>query len=293
MAAAVPPLADDSVAARRERSEAVVRALPYPHDDGVARFAHRLALPGRDIAVRVYRPRAGRLPGLLYLHGGGWVVGSLDTHDGACAWLAREAGVVVASVDYRLAPEHPFPAPNDDALAALEWLHANAGDLDVDAARIAIGGDSAGAHLAIGAAMDARDRGGPAIALQLLLYPVIARDFDTPSYLAHAQGPTLTRADMQWFWNHYAPAGTVAEARLEPASGTLRGLPPAYVVVAGLDPLRDEGAAFAAQLRAAGVATAFDEEPALPHGFLRAAPYVPAAERAMRRAANALKEGLA
>src|SRR6185312_5028599 len=180
--AAVPRSADASAIARRARSEAIARHFPFPAD-GVARDDHWIAGAGHEVPLRLYRPRQGTLPALVYLHGGGWVSGSSGTHDGFCGALARDAGILVASVHCRRAPENPWPAPNDDAYAALAWLAGNAGLLDIDAKRIGVGGDSAGGHLAIGAALEARDRGTPAVAWQLLIYPVVEPDFDTPSYI--------------------------------------------------------------------------------------------------------------
>jgi acetyl esterase len=229
---------------------------------------------------------------MLYLHGGGWVAGSVDTHDGVCASLALDASVVVASVQYRRAPESPFPAPNDDAYAALQWLAASADDLDIDPSRIALAGDSAGAHLAIGAAIEARDRGGPRVTSQLLFYPVVAPDFETPSYREHANG-TLTRADMMEYWNHYLPGGgTRADSRALPLQGSLRRLPPAHVVVAGLDPLHDEGVTLVERLRDDGVEAMLVDEPTLVHGFLRASPFVRRANDVRRAAARAVGEAL-
>jgi len=265
--------------------EVIARQFPFPAD-AVSRRDHWLHLPGREILVRAYRPGEGRLPALLYLHGGGWVAGSVDTHDGVCAALAAEANAVVASVQYRRAPESPCPAPNDDAFAALQWLSGSADELDVDAARIAVAGDSAGAHLAIGAAIEARDRGGPRVALQLLFYPVVAPDFETTSYREHANG-TLTRADMMEYWAHYLPQGIArADPRALPLQGSLRGLPPAHVVVAGLDPLHDEGVALAKRLRDDGVEASLVDEPSLVHGFLRASPFVRRAREVRQAAAR-------
>ena len=273
VAAAVPPLATTSPAARRTRMEAVAQAFPYPPDK-VERRDHWLHLPGRELLVRTYRPSAGRLPAILYLHGGGWVAGSVATHDGACAALAADANAVVANVQYRRAPENPWPGPNDDTFAALQWLAESARELDIDAQRIAVAGDSAGAHLALGAAIEARDRGGPRLALQILIYPVVAPDFETASYREHAVSPTLTRADMIEYWNHYLPnAAEKGDARAVPLRASPRGLPPAHIIVAGLDPLHDEGVALAQRLREAGVPVELVDEPTLVHGFLRAAPY--------------------
>lgn len=280
------------IPARRARMEAIQRRFPPP-EDAVARTDHVVALPARELRVRVYRPTAGTRPAIVYFHGGGWVAGSLSTHDGACAALAQMAQAVVASVDYRLAPEHPFPGPNDDAFAALQWVVASARALDVDTGRLAVGGDSAGAHLAAGLAQEARDRGIP-LAFQLLIYPVIEPDFDSASYREHAVSATLTRADMIDYWNHYlCGALETRDPRAVPSrAATLAGLPPAHVVVAELDPLRDEGVRYAGLLRAAGVAAGLVEAPRLAHGFLRAAPYARAARDAQTALALATGRAL-
>lgn len=292
VAAALPPVPAASVHARRARQEAVARRFPHP-PDRVERTEHWLHLPGRELMVRVYRPAGGCLPAVLYLHGGGWVAGSVATHDGPCAALAADANVVVASVQYRRAPENPFPAANDDAFAALRWLTEAAHELGVDASRVAVAGDSAGAHLALGACMEARDGGGPDIALQVLVYPVADVDFDTPSYLAHAVSPTLTRADMIGYWQHYLPDGhAVADPRAVPLRAPLHGLPPAYVVVVGLDPLHDEGVALAGRLRLAGGTAELVVEPTLVHGFLRMAPYARRAREGQRAMGEWVGEAL-
>ena len=278
VAAAVPPIPFPTPSVRRIRMEEIARRFPFPADQ-VARHDHWLHLPGRELFLRIYRPGPGRLPAILYLHGGGWVAGSVNTHDGVCAALAKEADVVVVSVQYRRAPESPFPAPNDDTFAALQWLCSSARDLDVDSSRIAVSGDSAGAHLAMGAAIEARDRGGPSIALQVLFYPVVAPDFETPSYREHANG-TLTRADMIEYWSHYLPNDARGDHRAHPLRASLRGLPPAHIVVAGLDPLHDEGVTLAEQLQRQGVATVLVDEPTLVHGFLRTSPFVQRARAA-------------
>lgn len=276
--------------------EAIARRFPFPAD-AISREDHWLHLPGRELLVRVYRPGPGRLPAILYLHGGGWVAGSVATHDGGCAMLARDAHAVVASVQYRRAPESPFPAPNDDTYAALQWLAGAAHELDIDASRIAVAGDSAGAHLALGAAIESRDRGGPAIALQLLFYPVVAPHFETGSYRAHANA-TLSRADMIDYWDRYLPGHPVGgDQRALPLTGSLRGLPPAHVVVAGIDPLHDEGVELVQRLLDSAAHATLADEPALTHGFLRASPFVRRARevtQAMARAAgDALKRSAA
>jgi acetyl esterase len=278
----LPPPAQLDVAARRTRMEAIAERFPAP-PDRIARRDHWIALPGREILVRLYRPVPGTLPVLVYFHGGGWIGGSVSTHDGACATLADDAHIVVASVQYRRPPENPFPAPNDDAYAACEWVAANAKVLDIDLARLAVGGDSAGAHLAAGVTLEARERRGPAIAFQLLIYPVIAPDFETASYLRNAVTPSLTRADMIEYWHHYLPDLATRDSRAVPLrAATHAGLPHAHVVVAAFDPLRDEGVRYAEMLTRAGVATTCVETPALTHGFVRAAPFVATARDAQR-----------
>ena len=279
---AIPVPAVLDADARRARMEAIQRRFP-PTPDTVSREDAFITLPGRELFVRIFRPGEGIRPALVFFHGGGWVAGSVLTHDGIGAALARDADVVVVSVAYRRAPENPFPLPNDDAYAALAWVAANASTLGVDAARLAVGGDSAGAHLAAGVAIEARER-GPTLAFQLLVYPVIEPDFESPSYLEHANSPTLTRADMIAYWRHYAPeAATTTDARAVPSrAASHAGLPPAHVVVASLDPLRDDGLRYAQRLRDAGVATTVAEAARLPHGFLRAAPYSSAARAAQQ-----------
>ncbi|MEP7205668.1 MAG: alpha/beta hydrolase [Casimicrobiaceae bacterium] len=283
VAAVVPWPAVRTPEARRNRMEAIARRFPGPAD-AVVRTDHWLVLNGRELLVRLYRPQAGRLAALLYLHGGGWAAGSVTTHDGACATLAQDAGIVVASVQYRRTPENPWPAPNDDCYAALQWLAGHAATFDIDARSLGVGGDSAGAHLAIGVALEARERRGPALALQLLVYPVVEPDFETSSYREHAETATLTRADMMEYWRLYLPPGTTqADNRALPGRASLQGLPPACVVVAGMDPLCDEGRQFAARLRAAGVDASVIEAPTMTHGFLRAAPYVAAARESQQQ----------
>jgi acetyl esterase len=289
----IPLPAVVDVAARRARMEAINKRFP-PEPDRVDRADLFITLPGRELFVRVYRSAPGRRPALVYFHGGGWVAGSVFTHDGACAALAENAQIVVVSVEYRRAPENPFPAPNDDAYAALTWVAANAAALDIDPARLAVGGDSAGAHLAAGAAIEARTAGGPALVFQLLVYPVIEPDFESPSYRAHAVSPTLTRADMIDYWADYLPGDLATrDPRAVPSrAATLAGLPPAHVVVAELDPLHDEGVRYAEALAGAGVMASVVEVPALTHGFLRAAPFVKAADDAQRALGRAAGRAL-
>lgn len=231
--------------------------------------------PGGPLPLRVYQPIAGApagRPAVVFAHGGGFVFCDLDTHDELCRAMANAVGAVVVSVDYRLAPEHPAPAAAEDVYAALEWVHSRAGVLGADPARVVVAGDSAGGNLAAVVALMARDRSGPAIAAQALIYPVIDDDFDTPSYLEFAEGHFNTRAAMRWYWGHYAPAGSRGAAnpqQVSPArADTLAGLPPAIVVTAGRDPLDHEGHAYAERLRADGVPTIYRRYSELFHGFL-------------------------
>lgn len=233
--------------------------------------------PGGPLPLRVYQPLAdtatetGR-PTVVFAHGGGFVFCDLDTHDELCRAMANAVGAMVVSVDYRLAPEHPAPAAAEDVYAALQWVHAHADELGADPARVVVAGDSAGGNLAAVVALMARERSGPEIAVQVLLYPVIDDDFDTPSYREFAEGYFNTRAAMQWYWRQYAPTGSrsaVDSQQVSPArADTLAGLPPAIVVAAGRDPLAHEVGAYAEQLRAAGVPTTYRCYDQLFHGFL-------------------------
>ena len=209
----------------------------------------RVPGPGGEVPVRVYASeRGGVRPALIYFHGGGFVFGNLDTHDAVCRALAKESGAVVISVDYRLSPEHKFPAAVEDSHAVTVWVAANAERLGVDARRIAVGGDSAGGNLATVIAMRCRDAGGPALASQVLLYPVTDfSSFETASHQELGEGYFLTRAAMEWFCGHYlASADLARHPEASPLlAPNLRGLPPALVITAEFDPLRDEGEAYA------------------------------------------------
>jgi len=207
---------------------------------------------------------------LVFFHGGGWVIGNLDTHDMVCRALANAAGCLVVSVDYRLAPEARFPAAAEDCYAATAWVAEHARSLGGDGSRIAVGGDSAGGNLSASVALMARDRGGPPIAFQLLIYPVAAADFETASYRACAEGYGLSRADMIWFWDHYVPdTRDRANPYVAPlGADDLSGLPSALVITAEYDPLRDEGEALAAKLSAAGVPTTLARYDGQIHGFV-------------------------
>lgn len=226
----------------------------------VARIEDRRILAGDDVTVgaRVYTPEGGDgpFPGVVYFHGGGWVIGDLETHDHLCRAMAKGSGAVVVSVDYRLAPEVRFPAAAEDCYAATRWVAAHGAELRIDPARLAVAGDSAGGNLAAVVAQMARDRGEPRLVFQLLLCPVTDYGFDTASYRENADGYLLTKNAMAWFWHHYLsdPAVEGRDPRASPMRAeSLAGLPPAHVVTAEYDPLRDDGEAYAARLREAGV----------------------------------------
>ncbi|PYN15713.1 MAG: acetyl hydrolase [Candidatus Rokuibacteriota bacterium] len=254
--------------------------------------------PGGPIPLRVYRP-AGvaasvALPGLLYFHGGGWVIGDLDTHDVLCRQLTAEAGVTVVNVDYRLAPEHKFPAAADDAWAATRWTVAHASEFGVDAGRLAVGGDSAGGNLAAVVALQARDAGAPIIKLQVLVYPVTDVAAESRSYQDFSEGYMLTRESMRWFTAHYlAAAGQANDWRVSPLRASSHaGLPPALVVTAGFDPLRDEGAAYAAKLQQAGVLVDYVCYGGMIHGFAGMGKLIETGNRAVSHIAATLRQTL-
>jgi acetyl esterase len=233
---------------------------------------------------------------LVYFHGGGWVLGDLESHDRVCRALANQAGCVVVSIDYRLAPEHVFPAGAEDCYAATKWVSENAASVNGDATRLAVGGDSAGGNLAAVVSMMARDRGGPAINFQLLLYPVTDCALDTPSQKEFAaDGYVLSRADMEWFWKNYAD--TAAEKNNPYAcplrAKDLKSLPPALVLTASHDPLRDEGERFAGRLIAAGVPVVCTRYEGVTHGFVSFADALDKGKEGQRQAADALKAAFA
>jgi acetyl esterase len=227
--------------------------------------------PAGDLPVRIYTPdAAGPRPVFTYFHGGGFVFCSIETHDGTCRRLANATGAVVVSVEYRLAPECPFPAAPDDCYAATVWSHEHAEELDADAGQLVVAGDSAGGNLAAVVAQMARDRGGPPIAFQALVYPVIDGACDTPSYSQNAEGYFLERQAMRWFWDQYlGPGGNCDDPLASPnRASNLSGLPPAIVITAEYDPLRDEGEAYASALDAAGVPVTMRRYDGMIHGFV-------------------------
>jgi acetyl esterase len=257
-------------------------------------------IPGPDVpvGVRVYRPEGdGPFGGLVFYHGGGWVIGDLESHDSLCRQLCSGAGVVVVSVDYRLAPEHPCPAGSRDAWTALQWVAANGSELGIDTGRLAVGGDSAGGNLSALVALRARDEGGPDLRLQLLIYPATDLTFESPSIKENGDGYFLTAESMHWFCDHYLGVdrqhgdpndGTVSPLR----AASLAGAAPARVVTAEFDPLRDEGDAYAARLAKDDVEVEHDTNPGMIHGFFQMGAMAPAANAAVERAVEHVRRAI-
>ena len=250
------------------KMELIVASEPEP----VAHVENRvISGPEGEIPLRIYTPAGdGPFPLLVFFHGGGWVVCNLDTHDDVCRNLANGAGCIVVSVDYRLAPEHKFPAAPEDCYAATQWVAQNAARLNGDTSRIAVGGDSAGGNLTAAVTLMARDQNGPSLIFQLLIYPVTDATGSSPSMLENAEGYGLTREDMIWFTNHYLnneeeQKNPLASPLLAP---DLRDLPPALIISAEYDPLRDEGEIYGQRLKEAGVPVTLTRYNGMIHGFV-------------------------
>jgi len=248
--------------------------------------------PSTEIPVRIYTPKgAGPFPVLVYFHGGGWVLGNLDGWDATCRMLTNAVECVTVSVDYRLAPEHKFPKPAEDCYAATQWVADNAASIDGDPARIAIGGDSAGGNLAAVVALMARDHGKPRLAYQLLIFPATDAAMDSASIKQCADGYFLTRDGMAWFWKQYVrDDADRAHPYASPLRAqNLRGLPPALVITAEFDPLRDEGEAYGARLREAGVPVAVTRYDGTIHGFFLMPSVLDQGKKAVAEAVAALR----
>lgn len=254
-------------------------ATPPEDQEAVGRVEDlEIPVAGGTIPARLYVPEGATNPAVMvHFHGGGWVYMNLATHDGYCRTLANRAGVAVVAVEYRKAPEHPFPVPFDDCYAALEWVHANAASLGVDGSKMGVVGDSAGGNLAAAVALAARDRNGPKIGVQILTYPAVDRSMSAASIEENAAAPLLGKPQMAWFWDHYTSGGADDDdTRLSPlAAASLAGLPPALVSTAEFDPLRDEGDAYAGKLGEAGVEVEHLKYPGVFHGFLLMAKIIP------------------
>jgi acetyl esterase len=249
------------------------------------------AIPARIYTPKSLRKSNGLSPCLVFFHGGGWVIGDLDSHDVVCRKLAHEGELIVISVDYRLAPEHKFPAAADDAIAATKWVAGNAKTLGIDAAQILVGGDSAGGNLAAVVALAARDGDGPKLAGQVLIYPATDFAMSHPSHREPETSILLTHSVIKWFSNHYLSGTTdIDNWKASPARAqTLAGLPPSYVMTAGADPLRDEGDEYAARLKQAGVAVTYRHFPGQFHGFFTMGKLLPQANIALSEIAGWLK----
>lgn len=257
-----------------EEALRLVRVLPNSPPPGNTEDRLIDACKGQQIRLRLYFPEgvSKGLPVLMHLHGGGFVTGTIEMDDGRCSRLAQQAQCIVASVDYPLAPEHPFPEPIEGAFAVWRWLTASASEFGGDPTRMAVSGSSAGGHLAIGVCILARDRKALMPLLQLLSYPVVDPSLATGSYEQFANGPFLTLARMAWFWKQYA-AGSQPKGHLwDPSSGPLAGLPPAHVITAEFDVLRDEAEMYVESLRGAGVSATHSRHAGMLHGFIAIAP---------------------
>jgi acetyl esterase/lipase len=240
-----------------ELESAKALSIPAPHG----------SIPARIYIPKTLRKKDGLSPCLAFFHGGGFVIGDLDSHDVVCRKLAHEGEMIVISVDYRLAPEHKFPAAAEDCIGATQWIAANAKQLGIDVARLTVGGDSAGGNLAAVVAIAARDGAGPKIAGQVLIYPATDFRMNHPSHSEPETSLLLTHSVIKWFINHYMGDGDIDDWRASPARAKLAGLPPAYVLVAGGDPLRDEGNEYADKLKQAGVSVTYRFFPGQFHGF--------------------------
>jgi acetyl esterase/lipase len=294
-ASGAPPLHELSVA---EARQVIVTLFGVEGDpEPVGAVVDRM-IPGAagEISARMYTPRGtGPFPILVYFHGGGWVIGNLDAYDATCRALTKAARCIVVAMEYRLAPEHPFPAAPEDCYAATQWVAAHATAIGGDPTRLALGGDSAGGNLTAVVAQMVRDRGGPALCYQLLVYPVTDHNYDTASYRENAEGYLLTRDAMVWFWNHYlrSPADGSNPMASPLRADNLRGLPPAMVITAEFDPLRDEGEAYAARLQEAGVPVTLKRYDGMIHGFLSLGTVLEQGKQAIADAAAALRTACA
>ena len=282
----------DPSAARIQYAEMVASVSEDP-PNGVVTQDSTIPGPGGELPTRLYRPQdaEGPLPILIFFHGGGYVIGDRDTHDIPCRRLSLGAACLVVSVDYRLAPEHPFPAPVDDAWAATRWVVDHAAELGGDPARVAVGGDSAGGNLAAIVCHMAKRDGAPQLAYQLLIYPSTDLTGSMPSHKTLAQGYRLTTELLDWFMNHYfSQGGNRRQLIASPLfADDFAHLPPAFILTAGYDPLKDEGRAYADKLREAGVETGFVEYEGMIHGFITMGGMVDATTEALEECGEALR----
>jgi acetyl esterase len=285
-----PDFATQPVATTRANFNAQAAALPKLNEALAKTETRSLGA----FKVRIYTPEGkGPWPALLYVHGGGWVLGDLESHDDVCRSLAHRTPCVVVSVDYRLSPEAKFPVPLDDCETALKWTVEHAAELGIVPSKVAVGGDSAGGNLAAGLTIRMRDRGGPKIAFQLLIYPATERSVGRESHREFAVGFGLTRSNMQWFWDCYLNAADRDNPEVSPLRAeSLRGLPPAFVLTAHSDVLRDEGEAYAKRLQESGVPVTAIRFRGMNHGFIRMGAVYTQAGHGLSVLAEALRAGL-
>ena len=293
----LPPY--ESMEAAAARAAAEERNVFWNEGNPEVASVRDLTLPGPSgpLRLRLYEPAGvgATSPGVLYIHGGGWVICSLDTHDGVCRRLANVSGLRVASLDYRMAPEHPFPAPLDDCIAATRWLRTHAGEIGFDADRVALAGDSAGANLALATLLALRDAGEPLPGAAALIYGAFSADLDSPSHREFGGGEyVLSTPVMHWFWDHYVPDAARREDPLAaPLHGDLRGLPPLYVSAAELDPLRDDSERLAGRLALAGVDFDYRLWRGVCHACFMMNRMLPAADEQIAQVADFLRQRLA
>ena len=277
---------------RRNFAELIDPLTDYPE---VAAVEDRgIPVGGRAVPVRVYRPDSpARAGAVVFLHGGGWVFGDLRSHDGLCRSITRRSGITTVAVDYRRAPEHPFPAAVEDAAGVIRYLAARGGEIGVAARPLGVAGDSSGGNLAAAVSLVLRDDGDSPLAFQALLYPATDPAMGTASYAENADDPFLSKDEMAWYWSQYGGGEAPDDSRAAlAAAADLRGLPPSYLLVAGLDPLRDEGLAFADALRRSGVRVRCREYPDMPHGFLLFAGRLSRAQQGLAEVADEIADGL-
>jgi acetyl esterase len=288
-----PPISELTPAEARAAMANLAALGKYP-DERAPTEDRTIPGPGGGIPVRIYRPNSDiPLPVVVFMHGGGWVIGNVDTHDSVCQQLATSVPAVVVSVDYRLAPEYPYPAAVEDCMAATNWVHEHAEELGADGDRLAVAGDSAGGNLAAVVSIKARDAGGPPISFQVLVYPATDLTRASPSHAANGQGYLLTKESMDWFIGHYAPGSELKNPDVSPLfADSLAGLPPALVITAEFDPLRDEGEAYADRLRESGVEARTSRYDGMIHAFFGMDLLLPQAAEAIQEASTSLRQAL-
>ena len=277
---------------RRNFDELFAPLTDYPEVGAVEDRV--IPVDGREVPVRVYRPRGPARAGTsVFLHGGGWVFGDLQSHDGVCRSITRRSRITTVAVDYRRAPEHPFPAAVEDAAGAVRWLAAHGAEIGVAARPLAVVGDSSGGNIAAATSLVLRDEGDSPVAFQALLSPATDPAMSTESYRENGDDPFLSADEMAWYWSQYGGGRVPDDPRAALSTVTdLRGLPPTYLLVAGLDPLRDEGLAFADALRGSGVPVRCREYPDMPHGFLLFAGRLSRAVQGLSEVADEIAGGL-